>query len=211
MTEAGARTIQKRRMRVCGREGSARMFQIRSRAVPQCYSHSMATPTRTTPAATQRITPFLWFDSNAEEAVAFYTSIFKNSRVGLISRYSEAGREHHGRPPGSVMTIEFDLDGQKFTALNGGPHFKFTEAISFVVNCDTQTEIDAYSESLTAQGGKTLECGWLKDRFGLAWQIVPAILPVLLKDPIKCGRVMAALMQMVKLDIAKLQAAADGR
>ena len=155
-----------------------------------------------------RVTPFLWFDSNAEEAVTFYTSVFKNSRVLTVSRYGEAGPG----PQGSIMTMEFDLEGQRFVALNGGPHFKFTEAISFVVNCETQEEVDHYWSRLT-EGGQEVQCGWLKDKFGLSWQIVPRILVQLLqdKDAAKAQRVMKAMMQMKKIDIAGLQAAAQGK
>jgi predicted 3-demethylubiquinone-9 3-methyltransferase (glyoxalase superfamily) len=154
----------------------------------------------------QKITPFLWFDNRAEEAVNFYTSIFKNSTVGKISRYGEAGPG----PAGSVMTAEFELDGMKFLALNGGPHFKFTEAVSFVVNCETQDEIDYYWEKLTTDGGQESQCGWLKDKFGLSWQVVPTIIGKLMTgDPERSGRVMKALMPMKKLDIATLQKAYD--
>ena len=152
----------------------------------------------------QTITPFLWFDANAEEAANFYTSIFKNSRIVNVTRYGEGGP----RPKGSVMTVAFELAGQPFTALNGGPMFKFNESVSFVVNCDTQAEIDEYWEKLTAGGGSPVQCGWLKDRFGLSWQIVPRILPDLVQDAAACERVMQALMQMVKLDIARLKQAA---
>ena len=152
------------------------------------------------------ITPFLWFDDKAEEAMHYYVSIFKNSTVKQVSRYGDAGPG----PKGSVMTASFELDGQEFIALNGGPHFKFTEAISFVVNCDTQQEIDEYWQKLT-DGGKEIECGWVKDRYGLSWQIVPRVLPQLLKkDPATSNRVMGALMKMKKLDIAALQRAYDG-
>ncbi|MEX2218581.1 MAG: VOC family protein [Phycisphaerales bacterium] len=163
------------------------------------------------PTITQKITPFLWFNGNAEEAVAFYTSVFPNSRTLEVSRYSDAGKEQHGQPPGSVMTIGFELCGQRFTALNGGPGFPFTQAVSFVVHCDTQTEIDTYWEKLTASGGKPIVCGWLQDRFGLSWQIVPAVIWDLIKDPATSGRVMQAVMGMVKLDVAALKAAAEGR
>ena len=158
----------------------------------------------------QKITPFLWFDDNAEEAVKFYTSIFKNSKIGKIARYDKAGEKAAGRPAGSVMTIEFHLEGQEFVALNGGPHFKFTEAISFVVNCQTQEEVDYYWEKLS-EGGKEVQCGWLKDKFGLSWQIVPTVLGELLsdKDAAKSQRVMEAMLQMVKLDIKKLKQAAE--
>jgi predicted 3-demethylubiquinone-9 3-methyltransferase (glyoxalase superfamily) len=160
----------------------------------------------------QKITPFLWFNDNAEEAVKFYTSIFKNSKIGKIARYDEAGEKVAGRPAGSVMTVEFELEGQDFIALNGGPHFKFTEAISFVVNCKTQAELDYYWEKLTA-GGEEVQCGWLKDKFGLSWQIVPTVLGELVssKDAAESQRVMEAMLKMVKLDIKKLQAAAAGK
>jgi predicted 3-demethylubiquinone-9 3-methyltransferase (glyoxalase superfamily) len=157
----------------------------------------------------QKITPFLWFDDNAEEAVKFYTSIIKNSKIGKIARYDEAGEKAAGRPAGSVMTVEFQLEGQEFVALNGGPHFKFTEAISFVVNCETQEEVDYYWEKLS-HGGKEVQCGWLKDKYGLSWQIVPTVLSELLsdKDAAKAQRVMQAMLKMVKLDIKKLKQAA---
>jgi predicted 3-demethylubiquinone-9 3-methyltransferase (glyoxalase superfamily) len=158
-------------------------------------------------ALTQKVTPFLWFDADAEEAVKFYTSVFPNSRILSTSRYPEGSRG----PAGTVMTIDFELAGQRLTALNGGPHFKFNEAISFVVSCDTQAEIDAYWDRLTSNGGRAVQCGWLTDRFGLSWQIVPSILMELVKDPAKGPRVMAALMKMMKLDIAGLKAAAEGR
>ena len=160
----------------------------------------------------QKITPFLWFSDNAEEAVRFYVSIFKNSKIGKIARYDEAGEKVAGRPAGSVMTVEFQLEGEDFVALNGGPMFKFTEAISFVVNCETQEEVDYYWKKLSA-GGKEVQCGWLKDKFGLSWQIVPTILPELLsdKDAAKSQRVMQAMLEMVKLDIKKLKQAAKQR
>jgi predicted 3-demethylubiquinone-9 3-methyltransferase (glyoxalase superfamily) len=152
----------------------------------------------------QRITPFLWFDGQAEEAANFYVSIFPNSKVSSTSRYGEAGPG----PKGSVMTIAFNLDGLSFTALNGGPMFKFTEAISLVVHCETQAEVDHYWDKLSA-GGQQVQCGWLKDRYGLSWQIVPDALIELVqdKDPAKSQRVMAAMMQMKKIDIAGLKAA----
>src|SRR5213592_4178719 len=124
------------------------------------------------PGTLQRITPFLWFDDNAEEAVKFYVSVFKNSRIGHVTRYDEEGAKAAGRPKGSVMTVAFELEGQPFTALNGGPHFKFTEAISFVVQCQTQAEVDRYWNALT-EGGAESQCGWLKDKYGLSWQVVP--------------------------------------
>jgi len=155
----------------------------------------------------QKITPFLWFDSQAEEAANFYVSIFKNSKVGTISRYGDSGPG----PKGSVMTVAFELDGEKFTALNGGPIFKFTEAISLVVNCESQEEIDYFWEKLTADGGQEVECGWLKDKYGLSWQIVPTIVWEVFEsgDPKKSERVMKAVMQMKKLDISKLKEAAE--
>jgi len=159
--------------------------------------------------ATQKITPFLWFNDQAEEAAKFYTSIFPNSKIVNISRHTPEGAAASGRPPGSVMTVDFQLADQRFVALNGGPLFPFTEAVSFVVNCETQAEIDHYWISLTA-GGKEVQCGWLKDKFGLCWQIVPTVLPELLSssDPEVSGRVMQAMLQMVKLDIAGLKVAA---
>jgi predicted 3-demethylubiquinone-9 3-methyltransferase (glyoxalase superfamily) len=154
----------------------------------------------------QKITPFLWFDHQAEEAAGFYASIFPNSKIVKVVRYGKAGPG----PPGSAMTVEFQLEGQTFVALNGGPLFKFTEAISFVVNCQTQDEVDAYWDKLSA-GGSDLQCGWLKDKFGLSWQIVPAILSELLSDPDpqRSQSVMKALMTMKKLDIRKLKEAFD--
>jgi len=156
----------------------------------------------------QKITPFLWFDHQAEEAAQFYTSIFKNSKILQVSRYGDAGPG----PKGSVMVVNFQLGGQQVTALNGGPRFKFSEAFSFVVNCDTQQEIDEYWGKLTSGGGEESMCGWLKDKFGFSWQIVPTELGKLMghKDPKTATRVMQALLQMKKLDIAKLKAAAMG-
>lgn len=153
----------------------------------------------------QKITPFLWFDGKAEEAMNFYVSIFKNSRMGSIGRYGEAGPG----PKGSVMSATFVLDGQEFFALNGGPAFTFTPAISFFVNCETQAEVDELWEKLSA-GGSTQRCGWLQDKFGVSWQIVPSILGKLLqdKDAAKSSRVMKAMMQMNKLDIRGLEQAA---
>jgi predicted 3-demethylubiquinone-9 3-methyltransferase (glyoxalase superfamily) len=148
-----------------------------------------------------KITPFLWFDTQAEEAAKFYVSVFKDSKMGQVSRYGEG----MPLPKGTVMTAAFEIEGQPFIALNGGPQFKFTEAVSFVVNCDTQKEIDYYWDKLTASGGKEVQCGWLKDKYGLSWQIVPTVLPELVK---KSGRVMEALLHMKKLDIAALQQAA---
>jgi predicted 3-demethylubiquinone-9 3-methyltransferase (glyoxalase superfamily) len=155
----------------------------------------------------QKIVTFLWFNNNAEEAMNFYCSIFKNSKILEIARYGDTGPG----PKGSVMTGRFQLEGQQFIALNGGPTFKFTEAISLVVNCDTQQEIDDLWTKLTAGGGAPVQCGWLKDKFGLSWQIVPSILGELVneKDSVRSNRVMQALLQMTKLDIATLKAAYD--
>lgn len=162
----------------------------------------------------QKITPCLWFDSNAEEAVKFYTSIFKNSKIGKISRYGKEGYEIHGKPEGTVLTVEFDLNGQTFTALNGGPAFKFNEAISFQVHCKTQNEVDYYWEKLSKGGDeKAQQCGWLKDRYGVSWQIVPIVLSEMLqgKNTAKSERVMKALLQMKKLDIKTLEQAYEER
>lgn len=153
----------------------------------------------------QKITPNLWFDNQAEEAVKFYTSIFKDSRIGKISRYGKAGQEIHGMPEGTVLTIEFYLNGQQFKALNGGPHFKFNEAISLIVNCETQEEIDYYWGKLSEGGDeKAQQCGWLKDKYGVSWQIVPTALGELMSDPEKSESVMTTLLQMKKLDINTL-------
>jgi predicted 3-demethylubiquinone-9 3-methyltransferase (glyoxalase superfamily) len=160
----------------------------------------------------QKITPCLWFDDQAEEAVNAYVSIFKNSRIKGMARYDDEGAKAAGRPKGSVMTVQFELDGQEFIALNGGPIFKFTEAVSFMVNCETQAELDHFWQKLSA-GGQEVQCGWLKDRFGLSWQVVPTILGEMLqdKDPAKAQRVMAAMLQMKKIDIAGLRKAYEGR
>ena|SRR6185437_588906 len=160
------------------------------------------------------ITPCLWFDTQAEEAARFYTGIFKNSKIGRISRYGEAGREIHGQAPGSVMTIEFELGGQPFTGLNGGPVFQFNEAISFQVSCQDQKEVDHYWEKLSEGGdAKAQQCGWLKDKYGVSWQIVPTVLAAMLTDS-KSGnsqRAMAAMLQMKKIDIAALERAYAGQ
>ena len=156
-----------------------------------------------------RIAPCLWFDREGEEAAKFYTSIFKNSRILSTSRYTEAGQDVHHQPAGKVMTVEFELDGQPFTALNAGPLFRFNESISFQVRCETQEEIDYYWEKLGAGGDPNAQqCGWLKDRFGVSWQVVPAILAQLATDPKKAGPVMTALLKMKKLDLAELERAA---
>lgn len=156
----------------------------------------------------QKITPFFWYDNNAEEAVNFYVSVFKNSKIGGITRYGEEGAKVSGRPKGTVMTVEFQLDGQEFVALNGGPHFKFTEAISLVVSCETQEEVDEFWEKLSESGQKS-RCGWLKDKYGLSWQIVPTVLGELMqdKDPEKSKRVMEAMLKMDKLDLKTLKQA----
>ena len=156
----------------------------------------------------QKIAPCLWFDSNAEAAARFYTSIFKNSKIGKVSRYGKEGYEIHGKPQGTVLTVEFELNAQTFTALNGGPAFKFNEAISFQVHCKSQKEVDYYWEKLS-QGGEAGQCGWLKDKYGVSWQIVPTVLGKMLqnKNAEKSDRVMRALLQMKKLDIKTLEQA----
>jgi predicted 3-demethylubiquinone-9 3-methyltransferase (glyoxalase superfamily) len=157
----------------------------------------------------KKFTTCLWFDHQAEEAAKFYVSIFKNSKMGTVTRYGEEGAKAAGRPKGSAMVVTFELNGQKFMGLNGGPIFKFTEAISFVVSCATQRELDRYWAKLTA-GGAEVQCGWLKDKYGLSWQIVPTVLSKLMsgKDPKKSERVMKAMLQMKKIDIKGLQQAA---
>jgi predicted 3-demethylubiquinone-9 3-methyltransferase (glyoxalase superfamily) len=160
----------------------------------------------------QNITPFLWFDNQAEEAAKFYVSIFKNSKIDKISQYPKEPAEKIEREPGSVMTVEFTLNDVKFVALNGGPRFKFNESVSFVVNCETQDEIDYYWEKLSADGGSTNACSWLKDKFGLSWQIQPRLLIQMVADPdkAKAERVMNAMMEMDKIDINKLKSAYAG-
>ncbi len=160
--------------------------------------------------AVRRITPCLWFDGEAEEAARFYTGIFGNSRIVGMSRYGEAGREFHGKPPGTVMTVAFELDGQPFTALNGGPLFKFSEAISFQVSCQTQKEVDHYWEKLSAGGDeRAQQCGWLKDKYGVSWQVVPTVLVEMLSDSDtkKSQRAMEAMLRMKKIDIETLKRA----
>ena len=152
---------------------------------------------------TQKITPFLWFDNNAEEAMNFYVSVFNKSKIGTVTRYGDAGPG----PKGSVLTAAFELEGQKFVALNGGPRFKFTEAISFVINCETQAEIDYFWDKLTSDGGQESMCGWLKDKFGLSWQVAPAEIGLLLTGE-KSNQVMQAIMQMKKIDLSTLRQAA---
>lgn len=165
------------------------------------------------PIARHKITPCLWFDKEAEDAARFYVSVFKNSKIGRISRYSDVGHEIHGGTPGAVLAIEFELDGQPFSGLNGGPLFKFSEAVSFQVPCDTQDEIDYHWTRLQEGGGSEGNCGWLKDRFGLSWQIFPAVLLDMLVDADrqKADRAMAAMLKMNKLDLAALQRAFDGK
>jgi predicted 3-demethylubiquinone-9 3-methyltransferase (glyoxalase superfamily) len=165
------------------------------------------------PTTTQKIVPCLWFDHQAEEAAKYYTGIVKNSKITGVSHYTEVGREIHGRKPGSVMTVAFELDGQAFTALNGGPDFKFSEATSFQVLCETQKEIDHYWDQLSQAGDASAQqCGWLKDKFGLSWQILPKVLPEMMadRDQERAGRVMEALLQMKKLDLAELERAYKG-
>ena len=158
--------------------------------------------------------PCLWFDRQAEDAARFYTGIFKDSKIVALSRYGEAGKEIHGKPPGSVMTVAFELNGQSFTALNGGPHFKFNEAISLQIECETQAEVDYYWQKLSEGGDpQAQQCGWLKDKFGLSWQVVPKILPQLLanSDTPESQRAFKAMVQMKKLDITALQRAYEQR
>ncbi|MGQ0621958.1 MAG: VOC family protein [Panacagrimonas sp.] len=162
----------------------------------------------------QRITPCLWFDGQAEEAATFYVSIFANSKITQVSRYGEAGREFHGKAPGTALAVAFELDGHSFTALNGGPMFKFNEAVSFQVNCATQEEVDWYWTRLSEDGDeKAQQCGWLKDKYGASWQVVPRVLPEMIGDPDaeKSGRVMQAMFAMKKLDIAELTRAYGAR
>ncbi len=156
--------------------------------------------------AAQKITPCLWFDTQAEDAAKFYASVFKSSKVGKISRYGKEGFEIHGKQAGTVMTVEFEVAGQKFLALNGGPQFKFNEAVSFQVHCETQEEID-YFWSKLADGGEEGPCGWLKDKFGLSWQVIPTVLLQLLTDEGSVQRVMRSMLQMRKIDIAALKRA----
>jgi predicted 3-demethylubiquinone-9 3-methyltransferase (glyoxalase superfamily) len=160
----------------------------------------------------QRITPFFWFHDQAEEAAVFYTSIFSDSKIVTVTRYGQAGHEVHGRPPGSVMTVEFELEGQRFAALNGGPLFTFNQAISFVVNCRSQEEVDYYWDKLSGEGGKPGQCGWLQDKFGVPWQVVPRALIDMITsgETDKAQRAFQAMLQMKKLDIAAAKRAFDG-
>lgn len=164
------------------------------------------------PTIKQKITPCLWFDTQAEEAAKFYTSVFDNSRIKRLSRYGKAGHEVHGKEAGSVLTVEFELEGQTFVALNGGPRFKFNEAVSFQVTCETQQEIDQFWSKLS-QGGQEGQCGWLKDKYGVSWQIVPSVLPLMLTDAdsAKSERAMYALLKMKKFDLETLQRAYAGQ
>ena len=159
-----------------------------------------------------KISHCLWFDGKAEEAAKLYTSIFKDGKIGKIARYGKEGFEIHGQREGTVMTVEFEINGLKYLALNGGPLFKFNESFSIVVTCDSQQEIDYYWEKLTADGGQPVQCGWLKDKFGLSWQVVPKVLAEMVSDadPNRADRVTNAFLQMVKFDIAALEAAARG-
>jgi predicted 3-demethylubiquinone-9 3-methyltransferase (glyoxalase superfamily) len=181
------------------------MVRVPGSAVRGCPEHGNNRPKGDN---MQEITPFLWFDDKAEEAMNFYVSIFKNSKIGSVSRYGDAGPG----PKGTVMVATFQLDGQEFMALNGGPHFKFTEAVSFVVNCETQEEVDEYWEKLS-EGGEKSRCGWLKDKYGLSWQVVPTILGELMqdKDPERSKRVTEAMLQMDKIDIKTLKQAYEGK
>jgi len=157
-----------------------------------------------------KITPCLWFDTQAEDAAKFYASVFKNSKIGKISRYGKAGKDVHGKKQGSVMVVEFEIDDQPFVALNGGPQFKFSEAISLQVHCDTQDEIDYFWSALSKDGHEG-PCGWLKDKYGLSWQVVPTVLPQMMTDPEKSERVMNAFLKMKKFDLAKLRLAYEGK
>lgn len=168
----------------------------------------MDTNNQTKISTGQKITPFLWFDQNAEEAVNLYTSLFPNSKITTTTRYNSESAKAAHRPEGTVMTMAFELDGQKFSAINGGPIFKFTEAISLVVNCESQEEVDKYWSKLTADGGQESRCGWLKDKFGLSWQIVPKQIGELMSSP-KAGKVMQAMLKMKKIIIADLEKASD--
>jgi predicted 3-demethylubiquinone-9 3-methyltransferase (glyoxalase superfamily) len=163
-------------------------------------------------AQLQRITPFLWFDSQAEDAAKFYTSVFKNSRIVRISKYPNAGQEGHHKPAGSVMTVDFEIEGQPFTAINAGPAFTFTEAVSFVIHCQNQEEVDYFWQKLIAGGGAPSACGWLKDRYGLSWQVTPEILLDMIHDKDEAARTRAfsAMMTMTKIDIAELKRAHAG-
>jgi predicted 3-demethylubiquinone-9 3-methyltransferase (glyoxalase superfamily) len=184
------------------------MSQVTNKAVVQSQTTSSNKEGRI-----QRITPCLWFDSQAEEAARFYVSIFKNSKIGNVMRYDEASSKAAGKPAGSVLTVEFELEGQQFIGLNGGPMFKFSEAVSFMIKCDTQEEIDYFWKKLTSDGGEESMCGWLKDKFGLSWQVVPDGLQDMLQDPDpeRSKRVMNALLEMRKVDLPALERAFEGQ
>jgi len=202
-----------RRKTLSGSVLSALLITIVLSTLLKCYNKVRRfLPMMYKEATMKKITPFLWFDDKAEEAAKFYVSIVKNSKIGSIARYSEEAAAASGRPAGSVMTVSFKLNGQDFTALNGGPQFTFSPAISFVVNCDTQQEIDRLWEKLSAGGEKGV-CGWLTDRYGVSWQIVPAVLGKLMqgKDAERSKRVMQALLKMTKLDIKTLKQAYEKR
>ncbi|MEO8573575.1 MAG: VOC family protein [Pyrinomonadaceae bacterium] len=162
---------------------------------------------------TQKITPCLWYDGNAKEATDFYASVFKDSEIGNTSKYNDASSKASGQPEGSVMVVEFEIAGQKFIGLNGGPHFKFSEAISFMIDCKDQAEVDYFWSRLTEDGGQESQCGWLKDKFGLSWQVVPSVLSGLVAGPDRkaAKRAMAAMMKMKKIEIQTLQDAYDGK
>jgi len=164
------------------------------------------------PIGRKAITPCLWFDTQSEDAAKLYCAVFPNSKITAISRYFDAGQEIHGKPAGSVMTVTFELDGQPFTALNGGPQFKFDDAVSFQIMCDTQDEVDYYWSALTQGGGQEGPCGWLKDKFGLSWQVVPSAIPRMMSDPdsARSARVMNAVMKMKKIDLAAIERAYAG-
>ena len=158
----------------------------------------------------RNLTPNLWFDTQAEEAAHFYVSIFDNSKIGIVTRYSDIGAQASGMPAGSVMTISFELEGKPFVAINGGPVFKFTEAVSFQIDCATQEEIDMFTEKLIADSGSQQPCGWIEDKYGLSWQVVPEGMDELAQDPVKFERAMGAMMQMEKIDMAVLKQAYEG-
>jgi predicted 3-demethylubiquinone-9 3-methyltransferase (glyoxalase superfamily) len=190
--------------------GVGKMFRRKNFCAPRVSNEIHAEAAMVT---IKRIAPCLWFDDQAEEAAKYYTGIFRNSRIATISRYPDAGREIHGKAPGGVLTVLFELDGQPFTALNGGPQFKFNQAVSLQVNCAGQEEVDYYWDKLRAGGDVTAQaCGWLKDKFGLSWQVVPTVLPEMIADPDpnKARRVFEVMLKMKKLDIAKLKKAYDG-
>src|SRR5215469_8137716 len=205
------RARSRRRMRACAAAGAARSSGWMPISLVTNSAHQGAVAEVLMPIAKQKIAPCLWFDTQAEQAAKFYTAIFENSRINKISRYTEAGRDVHGKEAGSVLTVEFELEGQTFTALNGGPLFKFNEAVSFQVVCEGQAEVDYFWQRLS-DGGQEGQCGWLKDKFGVSWQVVPQVLPQMLSDAdsAKRERAMSALMAMRKFDVAALQRAFAG-